>query len=36
MIRSAISLTKSTPLASRGMVVAEHPLGAESAWPRSS
>ena len=29
MIRSALSLTKTTPLATKGMVVAEHPLGAE-------
>lgn len=29
MIRSALRMTKQTPLASRGMVVAEHPLGAE-------
>ncbi|MBI2526336.1 MAG: gamma-glutamyltransferase [Candidatus Rokubacteria bacterium] len=29
MIRSALSMTKTTPLAARGMVVAEHPLGAE-------
>jgi len=29
MIRSAVSLTKVTPRARRGMVVAEHPLGAE-------
>ena len=29
MIRSALAVTKQTPLASRGMVVAEHPRGAE-------
>lgn len=29
MIRSARSVTKQTPLAAKGMVVAEHPLGAE-------
>jgi gamma-glutamyltranspeptidase / glutathione hydrolase len=29
MIRSTLSATKRTPLAPRGMVVAEHPLGAE-------
>jgi gamma-glutamyltranspeptidase / glutathione hydrolase len=29
MIRSILSATKRTPLAPRGMVVAEHPLGAE-------
>src|SRR5215475_3936581 len=29
MIRSALKMTKHMPLASRGMVVAEHPLGAE-------
>ncbi len=29
MIRSSLSVTKRTPLATRGMVVAEHPLGAE-------
>jgi gamma-glutamyltranspeptidase/glutathione hydrolase len=29
MIRSALRMTKQTPLAPRGMVVAEHPLGAE-------
>ena len=29
MIRSSLSVTKHTPLATRGMVVAEHPLGAE-------
>jgi len=29
MIRSALIATKRTPLATRGMVVAEHPLGAE-------
>src|SRR5512132_3267666 len=29
MIRTATSMTKTTPLAARGMVVAEHPLGAE-------
>ena len=29
MIRSALRMTKQTPLAARGMVVAEHPLGAE-------
>ena len=29
MIRSALRMTKTTPLAPRGMVVAEHPLGAE-------
>lgn len=29
MIRSTLRMTKTTPLASRGMVVAEHPLGAE-------
>ena len=29
MIRSTMVTTKRTPLASRGMVVAEHPLGAE-------
>lgn len=29
MIRSTMSVTKHTPLAPRGMVVAEHPLGAE-------
>jgi gamma-glutamyltranspeptidase/glutathione hydrolase len=29
MIRSTLSATKRTPLAARGMVVAEHPLGAE-------
>src|SRR4029434_6450058 len=27
--RSSLSVTKRTPLATRGMVVAEHPLGAE-------
>jgi gamma-glutamyltranspeptidase / glutathione hydrolase len=29
MIRSALRMTKQTPLVSRGMVVAEHPLGAQ-------
>jgi len=29
MIRSALKMTKHTPLASRGMVVAEHPIGAQ-------
>src|SRR5437870_3074105 len=29
MIRSTLHVTKRTPLARRGMVVAEHPLGAE-------
>ncbi|HEY4909886.1 MAG TPA: gamma-glutamyltransferase [Methylomirabilota bacterium] len=29
MIRSTMAVTKHTPLAARGMVVAEHPLGAE-------
>jgi gamma-glutamyltranspeptidase / glutathione hydrolase len=29
MIRSALGITKRTPLAARGMVVAEHPRGAE-------
>jgi gamma-glutamyltranspeptidase/glutathione hydrolase len=29
MIRSVMGVTKKTPLAARGMVVAEHPLGAE-------
>src|SRR4029453_6873587 len=29
MIRSALTMTKRTPLASRGMVVAEHPIGAQ-------
>jgi len=29
VIRSALAVTKQTPLASRGMVVAEHPRGAE-------
>ena len=29
MIRSTLRMTKETPLAPRGMVVAEHPLGAE-------
>jgi gamma-glutamyltranspeptidase / glutathione hydrolase len=29
MIRSALRMTKQTPLAARGMVVAEHPIGAE-------
>jgi gamma-glutamyltranspeptidase/glutathione hydrolase len=29
MIRSALSVTKKTPLARRGMVVAEHPAGAD-------
>jgi gamma-glutamyltranspeptidase/glutathione hydrolase len=29
MIRSALSVTKHTPLARRGMVAAEHPIGAE-------
>jgi gamma-glutamyltranspeptidase/glutathione hydrolase len=29
MIRSALRMTKQTPVAARGMVVAEHPLGAE-------
>ena len=29
MIRSRLAVTKHTPVASRGMVVAEHPLGAE-------
>ena len=29
MIRSTMTVTKRTPLAARGMVVAEHPLGAE-------
>ncbi len=29
MIRSAMSVTKRTPRAAKGMVVAEHPLGAE-------
>jgi gamma-glutamyltranspeptidase/glutathione hydrolase len=29
MIRSVLRMTKTTPLAPRGMVVAEHPLGAE-------
>ncbi len=29
MIRSSLSVTKHTPLARRGMVAAEHPLGAE-------
>jgi len=29
MIRSSLIATKRTPLATRGMVVAEHPLGAE-------
>jgi gamma-glutamyltranspeptidase/glutathione hydrolase len=29
MIRSTLSVTKKTPLARRGMVVAEHPVGAE-------
>ncbi len=29
MIRSTLRMTKQTPIAARGMVVAEHPLGAE-------
>ena len=29
MIRSMLSVTKRTPLARRGMVVAEHPRGAD-------
>jgi gamma-glutamyltranspeptidase/glutathione hydrolase len=29
MTRSALSVTKATSLASRGMVVAEHPMGAQ-------
>ena len=31
MIRSRLVLTKATPLATRGLVTAEHPAGAEIA-----